>query len=301
MAFKLPKLKAPTTPTLGNWWDDVVQAVQASFNGILLRDCMQQATPVKLRDRVQIELANLKEATAMIVANHYLHRGRTMAQIAYWVTLDGERCGVLLFALPRMSATFRGYGPMNLVELARMWLDPAVQGERVIDSAGKEHTFAVGTCAVGKALRQIRQDWHGKYPHLPEIMASVSWADDVHHEGTIYRASNFREVGKSGGSLHGTAHRPNGGHDQLNPDYLHPKSAFLYEFTRPLTEQQKTAAVLAWDSMRPKRPLARSKAAPQPASADQAQDGRPAASRGAARTPTESSGYSGSGPLPLDL
>ena len=27
MAFKMPKLKAPTTPTLGNWWDDVVDGV----------------------------------------------------------------------------------------------------------------------------------------------------------------------------------------------------------------------------------------------------------------------------------
>ena len=27
MTFKLPKLKAPTTPTLGNWWDDVVDGV----------------------------------------------------------------------------------------------------------------------------------------------------------------------------------------------------------------------------------------------------------------------------------
>ena len=27
MAFKLPKLKAPKTPTLGNWWDDVVDGV----------------------------------------------------------------------------------------------------------------------------------------------------------------------------------------------------------------------------------------------------------------------------------
>ena len=212
---------------------------------------------MRLRDRVQIEIANLKDATAVIVANHYLHRGRTMAQIAYWVTLDGDRCGVLLFALPRMSAVFQGYGPMNLVELARMWLDPNVQGERVIDSDGKEHAFAIATCAVGKALRQIRQDWYGKYPHLPEIMASVSWADDVHHEGTIYRASNFREVGKSGGRLHGSALRPNGGHDQMNPDYLHTKTAFLYEFNRCLPEQQKAAALEAWAEHRPRRPNAR--------------------------------------------
>lgn len=233
------------------------QEVAPSFNQRVLRLRMAAPARAKLRDRVQIEVANLKEATAMIIAHHYLHRGRTMAQIAYWVTLDGERCGVLLFALPRISVKYQGYGPMNPVELARMWLDPAVQGEKIVDSDGKEHAFAVGTCAVGKAIRQIRQDWYGKYPHLPEIMAAVSWADDVHHEGTIYRASNFREVGKSGGTLHGNAQRRNGGRDQMNADYLHPKTAFLYEFSRCLPQQQKAAAIQAWDALRPRRPLVR--------------------------------------------
>jgi hypothetical protein len=278
-----------------------VQMPLPPFDHRLLRECMAAPVEAKLRNRVQIEVANLKEATAVIVANHYLHRGRTMAQIAYWVTLDGQRCGVLLFALPRMSATFQGHGPMNLVELARMWLDPAVQGERVIDSEGKDHSFSVGTCAVAKALRRIRQDWHGKYPHLPEIMASVSWADDVHHEGTIYRASNFREVGKSGGALHGSASRPNGGHDQLNADYLHQKTAFLFEFSRPLSDQQKAVAVAAWDATRPKRPLSRLADAQQPTAADQAQDARLATSRASARTPLESAGYSRLGPAPLGI
>lgn len=187
----------------------------------------------KLRDRVELEIANLKDATAVIVKNHYLHRGRTMAQLPYWINVDGVRRGVLLFAYPRMSATYQGYGPMNLLELARMWLDPEVQGQTVIDSDGKRHALAVATCAVGMSLRRIRYDWHVKYPHLPRIEAIVSWADQVHHEGTIYRASNFREVGVSGGSLHGSTNRPNGGRDQLNPDYLHLKTAFIFEFARP--------------------------------------------------------------------
>lgn len=210
----------------------------------------------KLRARVGLEIANLKEATQVIVENHYLHRGRTMAQIAYWVTLDGERCGVLLFALPRMSAKsekFGGHGPMNLVELARMWLDPKVQGYQVMDRDGKQHSFSVGTAAVGKALRRIRQDWHGKYPHLPLIYACVSWADEEHHEGTIYRAANFKEVGKSGGTLHGNTFRKSGGRDQLNPDYLHVKKAFLYEYRKPLTQSQLARAEAAWDGIRPKR------------------------------------------------
>src|SRR3990170_981726 len=126
-------------------------------------------TASKLRSRVDLEIADLKEATAVIVRNHYLHRGRTMAQMPYWILLDRNRAGVLLYAYPRMSAEFQGYGPMNLVELARMWLDPAVQGLRVVDSQGREHALTVATCAVGKSLRRIRQDWHGKYPHLPDI------------------------------------------------------------------------------------------------------------------------------------
>lgn len=214
-------------------------------------------TTPRLRERVDLEAANLKEATELIVENHYLHRGRTMAQMPYWINFDGERRGVLLFALPRMSVKYHGYGPMNLIELARMWIDPIVQGERVIDSRGNEHSLAVATCAVGKALRRIRQDWHGKYPHLPDILACISWADDVHHEGTIYRASNFREVGKSGGSLHGSAHRVNGGHDQLNPDYTHIKTAFMFEFKRCLSDHQKKTAFDAWTPMRPRRSASR--------------------------------------------
>ncbi len=210
------------------------------------------ASSAKLRQRVGLDIADLKEATAAIVRNHYLHRGRTMAQIPYWVLLDGERVGVLLYSYPRMSATFQGYGPMDIVELARMWLDPAVQGMRLVDSQGREHAFAVATCAVGKSLRRIRQDWHGKYPHLPGVLAVVSWADEEHHEGTIYRAANFREVGRSGGTLHGNTYRRNGGHDQLNPDYLHMKRAFIFEFGRALSAREQTTAELAWRFSRPR-------------------------------------------------
>lgn len=199
-------------------------------------------TKGNLRTRCDVAVADLKEATRVIVLNHYLHRGRTMAQMPYWVELDGVRVGVILYAYPRMSVKFQGYAPMNLVELARMWLHPSVQGIRVVDSSGEEHAFSVATCAVGNTLRRIRADWYGKYPHLPDVLAVVSWADQEHHEGTVYRAANFREVGTSGGSLHGNRHRPNGGHDQLNPDYLHTKSAFIYEFARPLTVRQKRAA-----------------------------------------------------------
>ena len=206
----------------------------------------------RLRGRMRLEVADLKEATEVIVKNHYLHRGRTMAQMPYWINVDGERQGVLLFSLPRMSVQYNGHGPMSLIELARMWIDPNVQGKHVRDSQGREHTLAIATCSIGFALRQIRQDWHGKYPHLPMIEACVSWADDEHHEGTIYRAANFNEVGKSGGCLHGNAVRSNGGRDQLNEDYRHVKTAFIYRFRRSLTDRQREAALAEWKHLRPR-------------------------------------------------
>lgn len=209
-----------------------------------------QSETRRLKHRVSLEIADLKEATAVIVRNHYLHRGRTMAQMPYWILVDERRAGVLLYAYPRMSATFHGFGPMNLLELARMWLDPSVQGLRVTGSDGREHAFAVATCAVGNSLRRIRQDWHGKYPHLPDISAVVSWADQEHHEGTIYRAANFNEVGASGGSLHGSTYRRNGGHDQLNLDYLHVKTAYLYEFHRSLSASERASAESKWRGWR---------------------------------------------------
>lgn len=211
----------------------------------------------KLRARIQLSIADLKEATEVIVKNHYLHRGRTMGQIAYWILVDDIRAGVLLYAYPRLSVVFKGYHPMSMLELARMWLNPLVQGIRVVDSEGKEHAFAVATCAVGKSLRQIRRDWYGKYPHLPPVEAIVSWADEEHHEGTIYRAANFKLVGRSGGSLHGSRLRSNGGHDQLNLDYLHMKKAFLYEYSRPLSEREKEATKKTWAGLRPTRPVKR--------------------------------------------
>jgi hypothetical protein len=179
---------------------------------------------------IALEPAVLREATAVIIEHHYLHRGRTMGQLPYWITVDGVRAGVLLFALPRLSVTYHGYRPMQLLELARLWIDPAYQGQQVTDRHGRPHTLPVASRAIGLALRRVRQDWTAKYPRLPPIRAIVSWADTEHHEGTVYRAANFREAGRSGGTLHGRAHRRNGGRDQAHPDYLHQKTAFLYAY-----------------------------------------------------------------------
>ena len=208
--------------------------------------------PIKLREHLMLHPANLKEATSLIVEKHYLHRGRTMAQIAYWILFDGTQAGIILFALPRLSVIYQGYGPMQLIELARLWIDPDMQNLRTRGSDGTEHSLAVASCAIGMALRRIRQDWYGKYPHMPLIRACVSWSDDTRHEGTIYRAANFEEIGKSGGTSHGNRRRANGGRDAANPDYLHVKTAFIYRYRRPLSEKKMARARSSWARARPR-------------------------------------------------
>lgn len=193
----------------------------------------------RMSERVTLKEAELKSATRIVVAYHYLHRGRTMAQLPYWVLVDGVAVGVLLYSLPRLSVPIDGVQPMNICELARIWLSPDVQIGQVIDRDGRGHSPSVATCAIGKSLRRVRQDWFKKYPNLPNLHAIVSWADQEHHEGKIYRASNFAEMGVSGGATHGNRARPNGGRDQFNLDYANWKTRFLYRFKSHLSDSQK--------------------------------------------------------------
>ena len=49
------------------------------------------------------------------------------------------------------------------------------------------------------------------------------------------------------------SYRTNGGHNQMNADYLHLKTAFLYGFSRCLTQSQKAEALRVWERLRPRR------------------------------------------------
>ena len=179
-------------------------------------------TFAKLSRRLTIEIAPLKESSLVIIHHHYLHRTRTMSQLPYWIFIDGIPVGVILYSLPRVNVPIDGIEPMKLLELARLWIHPSVQNQTFKDKNGRTHSLPVASCAMGKSLRRIKKDWEQKYPTLPEVDAIVSWSDDVRHKGTIYKSSNFKETGKSGGNLHGTGtKRKDGGHYKLNKDFRH--------------------------------------------------------------------------------
>ena len=184
----------------------------------------------KLSKRLTLKIANLKESSLIIIYHHYLHRSRTMSQLPYWICIDDNPVGVLLYSLPRISKPIDGIEPMNLLELARIWIHPSVQGLSYEDRNGKSHSLSVASCAVGTSLKRVREDWKMKYPNLPRIDSVISWSDDEHHEGIIYKSSNFKITGKSGGISHGNGLRKNGGVDKMHKDYKNIKTKFLYKF-----------------------------------------------------------------------
>ena len=188
------------------------------------------ATKSKLSKRLSLRLANLKESSLIIIHHHYLHRTRTMSQLSYWICIDEIPVGVLLYSLPRINVPIDGIEPMRLLELARMWIHPSVQNLSYEDRNGKSHSLSVASCAMGKSMRRIKKDWKMKYPSLPEIDAIISWSDDKRHKGTIYKSSNFKVSGKSGGNSHGNGKRKDSGNYIPHKDFRHIKTRFLYKF-----------------------------------------------------------------------
>jgi len=184
----------------------------------------------KLSKRLTLKIADLKESNLIIIKHHYLHRSRTMSQLSYWICIDEIQVGVISYSLPRISNQVDGIEPMNLLELARLWIHPSVQNLNYEDRNGKSHSLSIASCAMGKSIKRVKTDWYMKYPNLPKIDAIISWSDDKRHKGTIYKSSNFKVTGKSGGNSHGNGKRKDSGNYIPHKDFKNVKTRFLYKF-----------------------------------------------------------------------
>ena len=184
----------------------------------------------KLSKRLTLKIADLKESNLIIIKHHYLHRSRTMSQLSYWICIDEIQVGVISYSLPRISNPVDGIEPMKLLELARLWIHPSVQNLNYEDRNGKSHSLSIASCAMGKSIKRVKTDWYMKYPNLPKIDAIISWSDDKRHKGTIYKSSNFKVTGKSGGNSHGNGKRKHSGNYLPHKDFKNVKTRFLYKF-----------------------------------------------------------------------
>ena len=194
------------------------------------------------RSKLALVPAQLADLNAYVTQRHYLHSGRTMAQVGYWIMLDppvllpgasaqkaplGERwtlngapiAGAILYAYPRVSKRLYGFHPMEVLELARVYLEPGPDGRNPKGLASR---------AVGASLRVVVRDWVEAYPELPEPRAIVSWADSVRHTGTIYEALGFVKLGLTRG---GAKRTRKGGPERA--DLVTPKMAYILPIRPP--------------------------------------------------------------------
>lgn len=165
-----------------------------------------------------IEVAPLSELRWMIEEVHYLHRVRTGRQLNYRIRFNGSVEGAITYALPTvLNGQIAGVPVQNCIEFARLVL--------------LHNIPHAASCAIGRSLRRIRQDWLERYPTAPLPKLVVSWSDATMHQGTIYKASNFtwlrRTCYDSRKADRNTANAKRGYHRRTD-DNRHPKDCWIY-------------------------------------------------------------------------
>jgi hypothetical protein len=156
-----------------------------------------------LRQRLDLVEAERDFLNELAEKYHYMHRPVHQRSCPFgWVvefdgrtTRAGDMCGFIIFAsihYTKLKGEF-GYPGLptkwQVLSLARLWLH---------DDLPRNSE----TCVIAKALKLVQRRWLEVHPprfldqpyHVRKI---ISYADTTYHRGTIYRAANFREYGRT--------------------------------------------------------------------------------------------------------
>lgn len=158
-----------------------------------------------LRDRIDLHIAPRRWLNQWAEALHYLHRPvhPRASPFGWAVSFDGERTlppgipmGFIIFASVHFTKLKDEFGYPGLPTkwqvlcLSRMWLhdDLPCNSETVV---------------IAKALKLVQRRWleihPPRFPNEPyHVRKVISYADvGAGHTGVIYRAANFRCVGRT--------------------------------------------------------------------------------------------------------
>ena len=157
-----------------------------------------------LRERISLDVAGRYWLNAMATAHHYMHRPVHQRAVPFgWaVRFDGELyqpngapSGFIMFAsihYTRLRGEFGFPGlptKWQVLSLSRLWLH---------DNLPRNSE----TVVIVKALKLVQARWLEVHPPVDwsqpyQVRKVISYADTRYHQGTIYRAANFREVGRT--------------------------------------------------------------------------------------------------------
>lgn len=135
----------------------------------------QTRPPLYFSGNLSVREADRVE-TDWMVRRHYLGKWPGVVVAVLGLYDAGEPVGVIVFSLPPPE-TFVRYGGLTW-ELGRLWV-------------ADEQPHNTESWFIARAVRYVRR-FHR------DVKALVSYADpSVGHAGTIYRASNWREDGRT--------------------------------------------------------------------------------------------------------
>lgn len=183
--------------------------------------------------RVYVAPIPILESNAVCTEYHYLHRGRTSAQLAYGVWYRGIGVGVVHWALPRISVSPypEAPSPLNVLECARVYISNLDARGFPVGEAKGRRIEGLSVAAFRLTSERIKADWEAQYPHLPRITVLVSWSDNSRHPGRLYELAGWRkDTGRSKGHAKSSTwhHMVQGkkvqSEQKLHADYLNDKS-----------------------------------------------------------------------------
>jgi hypothetical protein len=206
----------------------------------------------RLRTRLDLVETDRDTLNDLSTKYHYMHRAvhQRSCPFGWQVALDGHAalnsmpCGFIIFASIHFTCLSGEFGYPGLptkwqvLSLARLWLH---------DDLPK---FSA-TCVIGKALKLVQRRWLDVHPprYLDEpyhILKVLSYADTRYHEGTIYRAANFRESGRTiSQKRHKNSRGPGMGETEL--------IRFIYDLKKPNWEYEPAQLGLWTTAPRPAR------------------------------------------------
>lgn len=123
----------------------------------------------------------------MIKQFHYLRKTRNHGrQIKYFIILDGQLFGCIQFsdAVWTIYKKYGHYSNGQIVENSRFLLLKRVQN--------------LGSQVLKIAIKLLKTDWEHKTGIIPKLL--ISYVDEEKgFSGTVYKAANFKLIGKSFG------------------------------------------------------------------------------------------------------
>jgi hypothetical protein len=160
--------------------------------------------------------ADVAWAQSKVTHHHYLHqpvdpRARPMV---YRLKLNELDMGLIMAGIPHATKCGEWWGYPGLptqwqvLDLCRIWLDPAVQAGGLFARSGLLPGFVdrkgvfrptVASWFIGEVLRRIQRDrvalWPPVFLDQPyHIRLVISYHDPQYHKGTIYKAAGAEPV-----------------------------------------------------------------------------------------------------------